>query len=283
MKSGETSMTHTNPPRRILWFRFILFVLIIFGWEILGSFGSLSFFISRPSSIARELALLCLSGSLYYHFLITAGEAIVGLALGSVVGATIGLLLWYSSTLAQTLHPFIIIAGSIPLVALAPLFIIWFGIGFQMKVALSFFSTVFLSLSQSYRGASKVSGEYLDVLTAMQASSHEKFFKVIVPGSLDWVLSSMRLNVGLGLLGAFLGEFIASEAGLGHIILRATSLYNVSQSFAAAVGIAALALIFDFIGAKLEKHKVFIVQIVSVPRILWLSKYRNNGNRWRGR
>ena len=265
-------MTHTNFHKLVLVIRALLIAALVFAWELAGSLGSLSFFISTPSKVFKELVQLLFHGDIFFHFFITASEAFIGLALGVFFGASVGLLLWYSSTLARALHPFILIAGSIPLVALAPLFIVWFGIGFQMKVALSFFSVVFMTLSQSYRGASKVNAEFLDVLTAMQAMSHEKFIKVIVPGSLDWVLSSMRLNIGLGLLGAFLGEFIASDAGLGHIILRASSLYNTAQALAAGLGIALLALAFDFLGSAIEKRKIQIIELVSVPPSLWLEK-----------
>ena len=256
---------------RVTLIRVLIALLLLFGWEILGSTETISFFTSSPHKVLGEFLKLLIEGNLLLHFIVTAGEASAGLSLGLFVGGVIGLLLWYSTTLARALHPFILAAGSVPLVSLAPLFIVWFGIGIQMKIALSFFSTVFTTLSQSYQGACKVNAQYLDVLTAMQARPHEKFIKVIVPGSLDWVLGSMRLNIGLGLLGAFLGEFIASEAGLGHLILRASSLYNTSQAFAAGFGIAALALIFDSFGAFIERRKTAIVQLVSVPRAIWLS------------
>ena len=95
------------------------------------------------------------------------------------------------------------------------------------------------------------------------------FFKVVIPGSLDWMFSSMRLNVGFGLLGAFIGEFIASDKGLGYLILRASALYNVPRALAAAVGIAVLALLLDWGARWIEKHRHVVVQLISVPRLLW--------------
>jgi NitT/TauT family transport system permease protein len=266
----ERLISHVN---KLVIARTGLLLAIIFLWETLGRANtSTSFFISKPTEVVSAFASLLFNGNLLYHFLITASEAFIGLSLGTIVGAAIGLFLWYSRFIARTLQPFILVAGTIPLVAFAPLFIVWFGIGYQMKAALAFFSTVFPALSQSYRGALSVSVDYSDVLEAMHASPQSIFRKVIIPGSFDSVLGSMRLNIGFGILGAFLGEFIASQAGLGYIVLRSSSLYNIPQALAAALSIGILALVFDRAGSFIESKKIEIIQIISVPRILW---YRN--------
>jgi NitT/TauT family transport system permease protein len=147
--------------------------------------------------------------------------------------------------------------------------IIWFGIGIEMKIALAALSTLFISFNQAHRGATSVSKEYVEVMTGMDAPRSKTFLKVIIPGSMDWMFSSMRLNVGFGLLGAFIGEFIASDQGLGYLILRASALYNVPRALAAAAGIALLALALDTIGRWVEAHRYVIVQSISVPRLIW--------------
>lgn len=271
MRSGLISNLRTGEGfKRILLLRSLFLGVILLCWEILGrTNGPSAFFISRPSQIYLAFIDLIISGNFFIHFFTTASEAFVGFTLGTIIGAGIGLLLWNSSIIARTVQPFVLIAGSVPLVALAPLFIVWFGVGFTMKAALAFFSTVFPALAQSYRGALSVNSEFSDVLKAMKATRNSIFFKVIIPGSLNWVLGSMRLNIGFGLLGAFLGEFIASQSGLGYVILRASSLYNVPQALAASVGIAILALLFDRLGSIVEKNSILIIQCISVPRLAW--------------
>lgn len=147
--------------------------------------------------------------------------------------------------------------------------IVWFGIGFPMKAALATFATVFLAFSQSYKGATQVSRELLETFRGMRAPRKAIFWKIVVPSAVDWVLHSMRLNVGLALLGAFIGEFIAAERGLGHLVLRAAGLYDVTRALAGAVGIVALALVLDGLGALVERQRHRIVQFASVPRLLW--------------
>ncbi|MFN7662557.1 MAG: ABC transporter permease [Alphaproteobacteria bacterium] len=254
--------------------RLILLCTFLTIWELLGQLNqSALFFISCPSQVFPAFMGLVLRQNLFSHFMTTAAEAFVGSTLGTFVGTAIGLTLWYSSFVATVLHPFILVAGSIPLITLAPLFIVWFGIGFQMKVALAFFSTVFLALAQSYRGALEANACYSEVLCAMRASKTSIFKRAILPGSLNWVFQSMRLNIGLGLLGAFLGEFIASQSGLGYLILRAASLYDMPNAISAATGIAILAIIFDRIATLIESNSIRITEVLTVPKIIWK---RNN-------
>jgi NitT/TauT family transport system permease protein len=258
--------------KKILALQVAFCVILLSAWEALGrSSDSVFFLVGTPSAVFTEFKQLLLVEDLSYHFLVTSGEAVAGLLIGTLVGAGVGLSLWYSETAAATARPFIIALGTLPIFAFAPLMIVWFGIGFSMKVALATFSTVFVAFNQAYRGATLVSHEYVDVLRGMNASRHQIFLKVIVPGSLDWVLSSMRLNVGFGLLGAFIGEFVASNKGLGYLILRAAGLYNIPRALAAAIGIIVLALVLDFLARYVEKHRYVLVQILSVPRSIWRS------------
>lgn len=90
-----------------------------------------------------------------------------------------------------------------------------------------------------------------------------------MPGSMDWVFASMRLNAGLALLGTFIGEFIASDRGLGFLVLRASSLYDVPRALAASLFIVALAVLFDFLGTKAEQHRNTIIRIICLSRLTW--------------
>jgi NitT/TauT family transport system permease protein len=258
------------PNVKILFFQLLFCLLLLLGWEVAGRTSRMVFFlVGTPGAMFREMRQLLLVDHLLRHFWITGSEATVGLLIGTFVGASIGLCLWYSETLAKTARPFIIALATLPIFAFAPLMIVWFGIGWGMKVALAAFSTVFVAFDQAYRGANLTSKDSVDVLKGMKASQHQIFSKVVVPGALDWVLSSMRLNVGFGLLGAFIGEFIAADQGLGYLILRASGLYNIPRAFAAAMGITILAFILNAIAWYIETHRRFLVQILSVPRLVW--------------
>ena len=259
------------PKTRTIWsIQLLVGFAFLLVWEAVGRSSSRMFFlIGTPLAVFSEFKQLIFVENLIYHFWVTGSEAVVGLTIGTLVGAAVGLSLWYSETAATVARPFVISFGTLPIFAFAPLMIVWFGIDFSMKVALAALSTVFVAFNQAHRGASMVSQEYVDVLRGMNATRHQIFSKVVIPGSLDWVLSSMRLNVGFGLLGAFIGEFVASNKGLGYLILRASGLYNIPRALAAAIGIIALALILDFAARMIEKYRHVLVQLFSVPRIIW--------------
>ncbi|WP_321471511.1 ABC transporter permease [uncultured Paludibaculum sp.] len=255
---------------RVFVLQVLICIIALVAWEAVGRQSKAAFFlVGSPSAVGAEFWKLLTMENLASHFVATGSEAVIGLLIGTFLGGAIGLSLWYSETAALIARPFIIGLGTLPIFAFAPLMIVWFGIGWGMKVALAAFSTVFVAFNQSYRGATLVSGEYVDVLKGMDASRHQIFLKVIVPGSLDWVLSSMRLNVGFGLLGAFIGEFIAADRGLGYLILRAGGLYNIPRAFAAAIGITVLALLLDACARYIEGHRHSLVQVLSVPSVIW--------------
>ncbi|MBF0459684.1 MAG: ABC transporter permease [Nitrospirae bacterium] len=255
---------------QVLTIQLIIFTGILIIWEIIGRNSKYIYFVvGTPSAILTELNSLLFKEAFHSHFIITGSEAILGMLIGTIVGSICGLLLWYSKTITSIVRPFVITFGTIPIFAFAPLMIVWFGIGFMMKVAMAAFSTVFVSFNQANRGANAVSSAYIDKFKGMNATNSQIFSKVIVPGSLDWVLSSLRLNIGFSLLGAFIGEFISADRGLGYLILRAAGLYNIPRAFAAAIGIIILALILDAIAMYIENKRRFLVQWLSVPKILW--------------
>jgi NitT/TauT family transport system permease protein len=240
------------------------------AWELAGRHSAqFAFLLGTPSAIVLEFIRMLLHEELLWHFLVTGTETLVGLILGTLVGLGLGLSLWFSDRAAQISKPFVIVIGSLPVIAFAPLMIVWFGIGIEMKIALAALSTLFIAFNQAYRGVRIVGEGYVDVLRGMNAPRAKIFIKVVIPGSIDWLFSSMRLNIGFGLLGAFIGEFIASNQGLGYLILRASSLYNMPRALAAAAGIAILAVLMDIAGGWIERHRHAIVQLVSVPKLLW--------------
>lgn len=239
-------------------------------WE-LGAHLSpkIQFALASPSLVFASAYDLCRTGSIGMHIVFTGGAAFIGMIAGTLLGAALGLLTWFSRSTALVLRPFVIALGALPILAVAPMMIIWFGIGFQMKVILAGLSTVFVAFAHSARGAERVSGAYIQVLTEMNATGRQVFFKVIVPGSLDWVFNSMRLNAGLALLGTFIGEFIASDRGLGHVILRASSLYDIPRALAASIFIVILAVMFDALGMFVETHRNSLIKLVCIPRRIW--------------
>ena len=243
----------------------LLFVAILAVWEIFASqFSRFNFLFGAPTEIFDSLVRNTASGLLLSDFAITGYEAIVGFVLGVVFGTLVGFILWYSPLVARIFRPYIVILGAIPVFAFAPMVIVWFGIGLNMKIALAALGTFLVALTQAYEGAKSVDVEEFRLLKIFGATRLQILQKVIFPSSLSWVLASMKLNVGFALLGAFIGEFISANQGLGHFMIRAGSLYDIPSVFAGGIYLVALALLFNLIVVVVEKHKIKITEFFSV-------------------
>ncbi|MEN9846707.1 MAG: hypothetical protein RIS36_1854 [Pseudomonadota bacterium] len=218
--------------------------LMILGlWELsVHGVARLEFLFASPSKIAAVAQQEVLAGTILIDLSVTAIEAIVGLLVGSLVGSLIGLLMWADDRIARVARPYIVIVGAIPIFAIAPMLIIWFGTGTLSKVVMSAFSVFFVALGQAYDGARFCSREYTQYALTLNAPRLRMLKKIIVPGALRWVAAGFKINIGLALVGAFIGEFVSSEAGLGHYILSAGGLYDMPRVMFGVLLISLLAL-----------------------------------------
>lgn len=223
-------------------------------WEYMTAFDrQAAFMFGSPSAIAGFLVTMAKDGSLWRDSYVTGLETLLGFALGNVVGTLIGLSLWYSRFVSRVIEPFVIAVGSIPIIALAPIIIIWFGTGLTSKIAMSTLSVVIVALVTSYKGAVGVDPDQINLMRTLGASKFQIFRKLVVPSSLADIFAGLRLTVGFALIGAIVGEFMSSSEGLGHAIFKAGSLYIIPKVFAALVATIALALLLTFIVGKVEK------------------------------
>jgi NitT/TauT family transport system permease protein len=184
---------------------------------------------------------------------VTGLETVLGFLVGNVLGTVLGLSLWYSRFVSRVVQPFIVALGSIPIIALAPIVIIWFGTGLASKIAMSTLSVVVVALVTSYKGATSVDPDQINLMRTLGATKRHIFQKLVVPASLVDIFAGLKLTVGFALIGAIIGEFMSSSEGLGHAIFKAGSLYIIPKVFAALVATIALALLLAFAVGKLER------------------------------
>ena len=223
----RTSVIDTVAGRAILQ---ALTVAVVFGaWQIAASAGWVSeFLVGAPAGIGRTFLAGLLDGSLPYDTWITVYEAILGFVIGTVVGSAVGLSLWYSVFLARLTEPFIVALNSVPKIALAPIVILWFGTGLVSKVALAVSMTALVALIAAYQGAKDADRDLQSLMVSMGANKRKVFFGVVVPSTVPVIISTFRINIGFGLVGAVVGEFMSSKRGLGHLIYEASGLYDLN-------------------------------------------------------
>lgn len=225
-------------------------------WELaVRDDRSLEFLFASPSQVATVAYQELRFGTVMTDVAITASEAMIGLAAGSALGTLIGLLLWTHERIARIAHPYIVLLGAIPIFAIAPMLIIWFGTGLLSKVVMSAFSVFFVALAQAYDGARFCSCEYTSYATSLAAPRLRIVTKIIIPGALRWVAAGFKISIGLALVGAFIGEFVSSEAGLGHYILTAGALYDMPRVLFGVGLISLLALALSALVTVCQRWK----------------------------
>ncbi|MBY5494234.1 ABC transporter permease [Rhizobium leguminosarum] len=223
-------------------------------WEWGTRTGHISTFLFGSPSQVWELAAARLqNGSLLYGAYLTGLETIIGFLLGSILGTALGLGLWYSRFVARVMSVFILALGSVPVLALGPLIIIWFGVGIESKIILATVSCVIVALLQAYEGAQQVDKDLIKLLKSFGATKFQIFTKVVIPSSYGWVVAAAKLNVGFALIGAVIGEYISSEAGLGNIILIAGANYNIPLVLLGVFSLMVLAFALSLAVGVLER------------------------------
>lgn len=210
-----------------------LYLALLSVWEALARLGVIDpFFFPEPSKVGAALAALVVAGDVVHEAGITFLEMILGLAAGSVSGIAVGLLLVRLPTLSKLLRPLIYFAYSLPRIALAPLFIVAFGLGLGSKVATVIFTVFFVLLINTVAGAQSVSNDYVRGARALGATNSQIAWKVLVPGTLAWIFSGLQLAVSLAFLSAVVAEFVGSTGGLGYRLQIAAVYFNTVEIFA---------------------------------------------------
>src|SRR4051794_28814020 len=231
-------------------------VLIIGTWEASVRMGWANpFFVSQPSALAAKLAdFFFVSGKIYPHLAITLLEVTVGLACGSVLGILSGLALATRPRLNTALEPFIMGLYGMPRAALAPLFIIWFGIGIQSKIFFAGFVVFFILLINVFTGVKAVDRDLVDSIRTMGAKPSFIYRRVVLPSCIPWILSGIRVGVAFALTGAVFAEMLAAESGIGLLIVNAAGVFDTTTVLASVLVLALVAVGLNALMKRLEMH-----------------------------
>lgn len=229
---------------KVLGLRAAVILTTLSVWEIAVRARWVNeFLVGTPSGILVSFRSMWAKGIIQQDILTTLTETVLGYSLGTAAGSVLGMLLWTVPPLARAIEPILVGVNSIPKIAIAPLVVVWFGVGITSKVALAAFICLIVSIVTTYQGTLQADPRYLELMKSLDASKLQVFRKIIVPASWPWVITAARLNIGFSLLGAVAGEFISARAGLGYRIYFESSLMNVNGVFVGILVLLALSLI----------------------------------------
>lgn len=231
-------------------------VLGFFGlWEAGSALGWLdALFFGRPSAILADFWGLVLSGQIFIHAGVTLQEALTGFLLGSALGVAMAFWLASSPFWEKVLDPIIMLVYSIPRIALAPLFVLWFGLGATSKVVFAFMLVLFLVFFNTFAGLKEVDRRMVDAVRVMGASRRQLLIKVILPAITPWVLAGLKSGVAMSLLGAIVGEYVGGNAGLGWMINSAAGLFQTNRVFAALLALGLMVVALNQLMGRLERR-----------------------------
>ncbi|MPZ24943.1 MAG: ABC transporter permease subunit [Micromonosporaceae bacterium] len=202
------------------------------------------FWVSSPGAVWERLSEWLIDGTILHHFAFTIRAMVFGLLIGTVSGITVGFILGMSRFLSDIFEPFILVVYGLPKIALAPLFILWFGIGIESKVILAAVIVFFLVFYNTYAGVHAVDRGLLDVVAIMGGGRSDRLRHVILPSCTAWIYTGLQLAVPYSLIGAIVGEIIASDRGLGYLLRRSSGTFDTPGTISALIVLAAIGLAF---------------------------------------
>ena len=242
--------------RVVLIGRVAVAVVVLGAWQLASGRLVSEFFVSSPSDIVGRLVQLVSTGELWPHLTQTLVEVGAGLLIGVPLGIALGVALGTSQLLSGWLLPYVMALYSLPRVALAPLFIVWFGIGLISKITMVVTMVLFVIFYNVYQGVRDIEQDLLDLARSFRASRLQTLRWIVLPSLTPWLVTALRLSIGIALIGAVIAELIAASSGLGYYIKLSSNLLDVTGVFAGLAVITAVAIVLDQVLGHVERRVV---------------------------
>lgn len=208
--------------------RVLILVLFIILWEVTTRIGLINGFIfSSPSRIVKTFISMVKDNSIFLHLGITLYETILSFILVVVVGILSAVMLWLSKKLSEILEPYLVVLNSLPKSALAPVLIVWLGANSRTIIVAGMSVAIFGTIISLYTGFQEVSPDKIKLIYTLQGNKKDVLLKVVLPSTVPTIISTMKVNIGLCLVGVVIGEFLAAKNGLGYLIIYGSQVFKM--------------------------------------------------------
>jgi NitT/TauT family transport system permease protein len=239
----------------ILALQLLTFAVQVAVWETGARTGFLDpFFFSKPSDIGLKIAAWLTGTEIWEHLLTTLVEAMLAFAIGTLCGIVLGLAFARVELLAAVFDPYIRILNALPRVILAPIFLLWFGLGIASKVALGVSLVFFVVFFNTFQGVREVDQVILNNARMLQASDSHLLRYVYLPSTLSWIFSSLHTSIGFALVGAVIGEYMGASQGMGYLVSQAQGVFDTTGVMAGLLLTSAVVLVIDVGINRLERY-----------------------------
>ena len=243
---------------KIFVFIFRLLILLVFmvGWEVLARLEIINTFtFSSPMRVINTIIGLFKDGSLFSHIGITLYEIIISFIISSGVGLLISGILWSNTTLSKIVEPYLTVLNSLPKVALGPLIIIWVGASINSIIFMSLLIITFVTIINIYNSFISTDKNYIVLLKSFGASKWQIFSKVVFPSNFKNIISALKINISMNLIGVIMGELLVSKSGIGYLIMYGSQVFNIDLVIAGVFILGIISYLMYLIVDRFEKKE----------------------------
>ena len=231
----------------------LFFIGLLITWEYIGTSGTIpEYLLPSPSKIFHRLIID--RNLLLKHAIVTLFEAVLGFIIASIAGLVIAVAIAQSKIIERTIYPYVVIAKVIPIVAIAPLLMLWFGFGLTPKIVISSLISFFPIVVNTVKGLKSTDPQMLRLMRSLSATPVQIFFKIRLPFALPYIFAAFKISIALSVIGAIMGELVGSDKGLGHIIMLSEAYLDAEMIFAAVVISSVLGVSLFFVMVLLERY-----------------------------
>lgn len=239
---------------KIKFFRILVFLVFMTLWEAAANLGWIdSFFFSSPSRIIKCICTMGKTGELFAHIGYTLAETVLSFAFVMLLTIFFASLLWFSKSMAAVFEPTLVILNSLPKSALAPLFIVWLGTGMKTIIVAGISVAIFGSVISLYTQFHQTNPEMEKLITTLGGTKWNVYTRIVIPYSIPTMINSMKVNIGLSLVGVVIGEFLAARRGLGYLIIYGTQVFKLDMVISSIIILCIIAYGLYWGIQKLEK------------------------------
>ncbi|MDO5292416.1 MAG: ABC transporter permease [bacterium] len=240
--------------RTVKIIQFLILVIFLATWEITTRLNIIdSFVFSSPTKVVNCFLEMAKDGEIFYHIGITLAETFISFALVIVIGILVAVLLWWNEKVSRVFEPYLVVLNSLPKSALAPVFIVWLGANMKTIIVAAVSVAVFGSIITLYTNFKEVEEDKLKLIRTLGGTKKDILFKVILPSNIPVIISVMKVNIGLSLVGVIIGEFLAAKAGLGYLIIYGSQVFRLDWVIMSIVILCILATILYKVLTWIEK------------------------------
>ena len=239
-------------------FQILIIVIFIIVWQLLANFNIINTFIfSSPKKVLETIINLYNTKDLFSHIWVTIYETFLSFSIATVLGTIIATILWWNKKIQKIIEPYLTILNSLPKVALGPIIIIWFGAGIKSIIVMALLISLIITIINVYEGFNNTNKNKIKLMKTLGAKKHQIFFKLVLPNSLNTIISVLKINISMSLIGVSMGEFLVSKKGIGYLILYGSQVFNlslvISCIFILCIVAALMYYFISFIEKKLLK------------------------------